>query len=95
MSKRTGPTNPQLKELITELKELAGREKVKLWARVAHDLEKPTRKRREANISKINKHIKASEIALVPGKVLGMGQLDKKLIVAGFKFSSRGQGNFN
>lgn len=95
MSKRTGPTNPQLKKLIAELKDLASKENVKLWARIAKDLEKPARQRREANLSKIDKYTRVGEVALVPGKVLSMGQLSKKLTVAGFKFSGEAKEKIN
>ena len=75
MAKHTGPTT-------LELRKLASKQKVKLWKRIANDLEKPTRKRREVNLYKINKYTRNNEIALVPGKVLSLGNLDKKLTIA-------------
>ncbi len=85
--KRTGPTNSELGNLIRELKTLAIKEDVKLWKRIAEDLEKPSRKRRIVNISKINRFAKDGENIIVPGKVLGVGQLDKGLTVAAESFS--------
>jgi len=89
MTKRTGSTNPELKELIYEVKELASIKKVNLWKRVAYELEKPTRKRRTVDIFRINKYTKEKEIALVPGKVLSDGDLTKKITVAAFQFSDK------
>lgn len=85
--KRTGPTNVNLKELIIDLKTVSINEKVSIWKRVATDLEKPTRKRRVVNISKINRVTKDNEIVVVPGKVLGSGDLKHKITVAAESFS--------
>ena len=76
-----------MKELIRELKALAIQEKVKVWKRLADDLEKPTRKRRVVNVSRINHNAKEGETVVVPGKVLGTGELKHKLTVAAFDFS--------
>ncbi|MBI4154934.1 50S ribosomal protein L18e [Candidatus Woesearchaeota archaeon] len=93
--KHTGPTNPKLKALIIELQRLGRKENVKLWKRVALDLNKPTRIRREANLDKINKYTKDDEIALIPGKVLSTGELKKKIKIAAFKFSERAKEKIN
>ncbi len=93
--KTTGPTNPQLKALIIELQRLSRSQKVNLWKRVAEDLGKPTRKRREADLIRINRYTRDSEIALVPGKVLSTGELNKKIKVAAFKFSEKAMAKIN
>lgn len=85
--KRTGPTNPNLKELIKELKTLSIKEKVGVWKAIAKELEKPTRSRRKVNLYKINKYSNDGETAVVPGKVLSLGQIDKKVTVAAYQFS--------
>lgn len=77
----------QLQELITELKKNSIANKVKIWKRLAVDLEKPTRIRREVNIYKIEQYAKPNETIVVPGKVLGTGELTKKVTVAAFNFS--------
>ncbi len=95
MAKRTGTTNLELKKLIADLRSLSTKEKVNLWKRIADDLTKPTRKRREISISKINKHLQDGEIALVPGKVLSHGELTKKATVAAFRFSESAKEKIN
>ena len=85
---RTGPTNPVLKGIIAELRKRAKEQKALLWKRVADDLEKATRQRRVVNISRINRVTKENEIIIVPGKVLGSGNISHKLTVAGFQFSA-------
>jgi len=87
MTKRTGPTNLELQNLIKSLKKLSTKEEVNIWKRIAKDLEKPTRQRRKVNLYKIDKHTREGEIAIVPGKVLSLGELNKKITVAAYQFS--------
>ncbi|MFH2028780.1 MAG: 50S ribosomal protein L18e [Nanoarchaeota archaeon] len=85
--KRTGSTNVVLKDLINELKKASIEQKVNIWKRIAVDLEKPTRKRRIVNLSRINRYAKDNETIIVPGKVLGSGILDHKLTIYAYQFS--------
>ncbi len=80
-------TNIQLLKLVEELKKQASVENVKVWKRLALDLEKPTRQRRIVNIYKINKYTKPEETVVVPGKVLSVGELGHKVNVAAYNFS--------
>jgi len=93
--KRTGPQTLELKDLIKELKTLASKEDVKLWKRIASDLEKPTRIRRKTNLYKINKYTKDDETAIVPGKVLSLGELTKKITIAAYQFSDASLNKIN
>ena len=85
MSKRTGPTNPVLQGLILELKKSNDDG---LWRRIAVDLEKPTRQRRVVNLSSLTRHTKENEVVVVPGKILGAGNLDHKITVSAYQFSN-------
>ncbi len=85
--KRTGPTNIVLKKLINELKKASLDHNVNIWKRVAIDLEKPSRARRIVNLSKISKNTKENETIVVPGKVLGSGDLDHKVTISAYQFS--------
>ena len=89
MVKRTGPTNQNLITLIRELKKLSTTQKVKIWKRVAQDLEKPTRIRRKVNLYRIEKHLKPGETALIPGKLLSLGELTKKAEISAFQISQQ------
>src|SRR3989338_7682619 len=95
MVKRTGPTNPILKKLIQELRMLSYKEKAPLWKRIANDLEKSARQRRNVNIYKIDRHIGEKETALIPGKVLSEGELTKKVTVAAYQFSAQAKAKIN
>ena len=87
--KRTGPTNPHLQKLIRDLKKLSAEKQVNLWRRIAKDLEKPTRIRRKVNLYKIEKHLKNGETAIVPGKLLSLGDLTKKVEIAAYQASQQ------
>jgi large subunit ribosomal protein L18e len=76
-------TNQTLQKLISELKNT----EISLFGRVASDLEKPSRKRREVNLSKLNNVTNEGEMIIVPGKVLGGGDINHKLTISAFKFS--------
>ena len=84
---RTGPTNPQLKELIVELKKHSRENNQALWKKIALDLEMPSRNRRIVNLFKIDKYAKDNETIIVPGKVLGTGELSRKVTIAAANFS--------
>lgn len=81
--------NPRLKQLIKELKRKNKEEEVKIWEYVGKCLNKSNRQRDRVNVGKINRHTKKGETVLISGKVLGYGILDKKVNVAGFKFSKQ------
>ena len=83
---RTGPMNYQLQLLLRELEVKA--KDIPFWKRVAEDIQKATRQRREVNVYKINQCAKDGETVVVPGKVLSMGELDKKVNVAALNFSA-------
>ncbi len=87
--------NEQLALLIRELKKLAIEQNVRLWKRVAEDLEKPTRQRRVVNVFKIDKFARPGEIVLVPGKVLGVGDLTHEVTVAALSFSEEARRKIN
>jgi len=85
--KRTGPTNIYLRNLITQLKKVSHKENAPLWLRIASDLEKPTRQRRIVNLSRISRYTKENDVVVVPGKVLGAGELKHPITVVAFSFS--------
>jgi large subunit ribosomal protein L18e len=95
MPKEIQKTSLVLKSLIIDLKKLSTKEKVAIWKRVANDLNKPSRSRSEVSVEDIEAHIRTGEIALVPGKILSQGELNKKVTVAAFKFSDAAKEKIN
>ena len=89
MVKPTGPTNPFLKELIEKLRKGWLSNNAKIWKRVAELLSRPRRKRIEVNLSRIERYCKPGETIVVPGVVLGAGNLTKPVNIAAWRFSER------
>ncbi len=85
--RRTGPTNYVWRFTIRYLRKAARINKARVWSYVAELLERPRRKRVEVNISKIERYAKPGETIVVPGKVLGAGNLTKPVTVAAMAFS--------
>ena len=74
-------TNPELVETILLAKKNNLLEVAKL-------LSIPTRKRVSISLEEINKQAKENETIIVPGKVLGNGEIKKKIKIIALSFSS-------
>ncbi len=85
--KQNYKTNTQLLGLISGLKKQSREKEVPLWRDIAIRLERPSRNYPAVNISRINRYTKEKDLILVPGKVLGSGELNHKLTVAAVSFS--------
>ena len=79
--------NPLLAELIGKLVEKGRQEKVPMWVAVAEKLNRPRRKGYEVNLFRLEDHAGGKEMLIVPGIVLGTGELTKPVTVAALKFS--------
>ena len=84
-------TNPKIMEIIKNLKEKSYSEDVGIWKDIAKRLERSKRRYAEVNISKINRYSSPKETILVPGKILGSGQLDHNVNVVALGFSKRAE----
>jgi len=72
-----------VKELVSTL----GKSEVKIWKAVALKLNRPRRARFEVNLYNLDKKSGKSKTVVVPGIVLGIGEITKPLNVAALKFS--------
>jgi large subunit ribosomal protein L18e len=89
MVKRTGPTNPILKKLIEDLKKKAFDTKSDFLKDVVEKLNKPRRQRVEVNIAHIELYTNKDETVIIPGIVLGYGELSKPVTISAWKFSKQ------
>ncbi|MEM5829712.1 MAG: 50S ribosomal protein L18e [Candidatus Aenigmatarchaeota archaeon] len=89
--KPTGPTNPYLKQLVEELKQKSRELKAPIWKAVAKNLERPRRRKVEVNVYKIERNAKENETVIVPGVVLGSGEIKKPVRVAAWRFSPQAE----
>lgn len=72
--------NSELTKLVQELKKTAIEQKAQFWKKLALELEKPSRNRRQVDVDRIKKIVGKDEIAVVPGKVLGTGKIDNQIV---------------
>jgi len=86
---KTGTTNPNIKTLIEEINKNSSKEDSGFWRRIKKELERSRRNRREVNITRLEKSTKDKEVVIVPGKVLGDGDLKHDLTVAALQFSEK------
>ena len=87
MPKPTGPTNPVLVGLIEDLKAAGHKHNVPFAIKLAEELSKPERIKVEVNLTRIERNANKGETIVVPGKVLGDGELKKPLTIAAANFS--------
>ncbi|MHA2025644.1 MAG: 50S ribosomal protein L18e [Candidatus Thorarchaeota archaeon] len=87
-SVKSGPTDPNTRALINALRKTSTKHNVGIWKRVAELVARPARKRATVNVGKISRHTNAGDIIVVPGKVLGSGNLSHKVTVAALNAST-------
>ena len=79
--------NQHLQELIATCQAQYKESKKPLYLRLAKELSKPSRQRRQVNLTRINHVSKENDVVLVPGKVLGSGTLDHTVTIIAYAFS--------
>ncbi|MFX1503238.1 MAG: 50S ribosomal protein L18e [Promethearchaeota archaeon] len=81
--KIAGPSNYYIRKLIRNL----WKTKIRIWKKVSKKLSGPRRNRVKANLYRVNKKTKKNDVIVIPGKVLGMGELDHTLTIACLDYS--------
>ena len=81
-------TNPELAETIIFAS------KAPKWLQIAKILSSSTRKQAALNLSEIDKHSKAGDTIIIPGKVLGKGDLTKKVKICALSISEQAKEKF-
>ena len=81
MPKPTGPTDPNTVVLIRKMR----KNKEKFYLDLARQLSKPSRQKKPVNMTRIQKT--DSHSVVVPGKVLGAGEITRAVTVYALDFS--------
>ena len=76
-----------MERLIEDLRLASFTNKAPIWKDLAVRLARPNRHVAEINLSRLSRIAKKGEVVVVPGKVLGSGELDKELSIAAVKAS--------
>ena len=89
MGRKAAKSNPNLVGLITKLKEASRVNEAPVWRDIALRLEGPSSNWAEVNISRIDRYAGENETIVIPGKLLGSGEIGKKVTVAAYRFSGQ------
>jgi large subunit ribosomal protein L18e len=81
-------SNPLLRRTSVMLERAGKKEKAPIWLEASSMLSAPANNAVEVNLGRISRMTGAGEAVFVPGKVLGTGVIDRKLIIGAFAFSS-------
>jgi large subunit ribosomal protein L18e len=74
---------------MTVMLERAGKDqKAPIWKAAARILARPGGTRVEVNLGRVSRMAEEGQAFFIPGKVLGTGIIDKKLVVGAFSFSA-------
>jgi large subunit ribosomal protein L18e len=89
MGKKNSKTNPNLVRLIQHLKDAGRLNEAPVWRDIALRLEGPAGNWAEVNIGKLNRYANENDVVVIPGKLLGSGEIAKKVTVAAYRFSGQ------
>ena len=76
------------RQTISELKRASRKNSAPIWSSIAKTILKPSSAKKIVNIKKINDLSKESNIVVVPGKVLGTGNISHKITLCSFSISN-------
>ena len=83
-------TNQVVIHMAKELMVASRKNKAPIWSRLAEIALKPTRARKVLNLGQLDKFVKDNDVVVVPGKVLGTGNISHKITLCSFSISSSG-----
>jgi large subunit ribosomal protein L18e len=81
-------SNPILRDTIVFLQRQGRKKSAPVWQYASRTLSAGSSKWIEVNVGRISRVADAGSPVLVPGKVLGTGTVDKKLVVGAYSFST-------
>lgn len=79
--------NSMVDNAIWALRSAFKKNKASIWRALEEELAGPRVNRREINVRRLAEVTKAGEVVVVPGKILGTGNLGHKLTVCAFSIS--------
>jgi large subunit ribosomal protein L18e len=80
--------NTLVDNMIWTLRKAFKQNKASIWRSLEYEISKARSIRREVNISRLSSVTKDGEVIVVPGKVLGSGEMDHQITVCAFSISN-------
>jgi large subunit ribosomal protein L18e len=74
--------------MVKDLRQASSKNKAPIWSKLAQMAQKPNIARRVVNIAKLNNVTSDNDVIVVPGKVLGTGNISHKITLCSFSIST-------
>ena len=84
---KTSKTNPNLQRVVKELRDVSREAGSAIWRDVADRLERSRKNWSEVNLSRLSRYATKGEQVVVPGIILGTGEISVPVTVAAFRAS--------
>jgi large subunit ribosomal protein L18e len=81
-------TNQIVIQMAKELKQASTKNDAPIWLKLAKLALKTSSSKRVVNLTKINDVTKEGEVIVVPGKILGTGNVSHKITLSSFSISN-------
>ncbi|MEM4391475.1 MAG: 50S ribosomal protein L18e [Candidatus Nitrosotenuis sp.] len=81
-------TNQIVIKMVKELKQASTKNKAPIWSKIAEMALKPTVAKRVVNVGRLGTVTKDNDVVIVPGKVLGTGNIPHKITLCCFSIST-------
>ncbi len=81
-------TNQVVVQMAKELRQASTKNDAPIWSKLAKLALKTSASRRVVNLTKINDVTKENDVIVVPGKVLGTGNVSHKITLSSFAISN-------
>lgn len=75
-------------QMVKTLRVASKKNNAPIWEKLAELALKPTRAKRILNLGQIDKFASENDVIIVPGKILGTGNLTHKITLCSFSISS-------
>ena len=75
-------------QMVKELKKASAKNDAPIWVRLAKLALKTSSSKRAVNLTQINDVTKEGEVIVVPGKILGTGNVSHKITLSSFSISN-------
>ena len=81
-------TNQTVLTMVKDLRTASAKNKAPIWSKIAEMAQKPGIAQRIINVKKISTVTKENDVIVVPGKVLGTGNISHKITICSFSIST-------
>ncbi len=81
-------TNQIVIQMVKELKQASTKNDAPIWLKLAKLALKTSSSKRVVNLTRINDFTKEGEVIVVPGKILGTGNVSHKITLSSFSISN-------